>query len=151
MPRNLWNDIVSWQTRRLNNRTKYQLFVWTIIISKLKSVGELSKVCSQIVLTCLYMARIGRFDILWSVNKFARSVTKWTRACDKRLSRLISYIHHSCDYKQYCQVGNTAKTMQIGIVSRLRFCRRTRGFKIHFWRIIVHFWKSYICSNQLDV
>ena len=40
------------------------------------SVGELSKVCSQIVLKCLYVARIGRPDILWSVKKFARAITK---------------------------------------------------------------------------
>ena len=60
-----------------------------------KSVGELSNTCSQIVLKCLYLARIGRPDILWSVNKFARSITKWTKACDKRLNRLISYIHHT--------------------------------------------------------
>ena len=40
------------------------------------SVGELSTVCSQIVLTCLYLARIGRPDILWSVNKLARAITK---------------------------------------------------------------------------
>ena len=33
-------------------------------------------VCSQIVLQCLYFARIGRPDILWSVNKLARAVTK---------------------------------------------------------------------------
>ena len=72
-------------------------------------MGESSKVCSQIVPTCLYLARIGRPDILWSVNKLARSITKWTKACDKRLSRLISYIHDKCDYKQYCHVGNTAK------------------------------------------
>ena len=58
-----------------------------------KSVGELSNACSQIVLKCLYLARIGRPDILWSVNKLARSITKWTKACDKRLNRLISYIH----------------------------------------------------------
>ena len=45
------------------------------------SVGELSKVCSQIVLKCLYLGRIGGRDILWSVNKFARAVTNWTRAC----------------------------------------------------------------------
>ena len=44
---------------------------------ELESVGELAGVCSQIVLTCLYLARIGRPDILWSVNKLARSVTKW--------------------------------------------------------------------------
>ena len=54
------------------------------------------------------LARIGRPDILWSVNKLARSITKWTKACDKRLNRLISYVHHTCEYKQYCHVGNTA-------------------------------------------
>ena len=75
---------------------------------ELKSVGELSDVCSLMVLKCLYLARIGRPDILWSVNKLARSITKWTKVCDKRLNRLISYIHHTCEYKQYCHVGNTA-------------------------------------------
>ena len=82
---------------------------------ELKSVGELSKVCSQIVLKCLYLARIGRPDILWSVDQIARSITKWTNACDKRLSRLISYIHHTCEYKPYCYVGNTAEQCRLGL------------------------------------
>ena len=81
----------------------------------MKSVGELSHVCSQIVLKCKYLARIGRPDIPWSVNKLARSITKWTKACDKRLNRLISYIHHTCEYKQYCDVGNTAKQCRLGL------------------------------------
>ena len=42
----------------------------------MKSVGEFLHVCSQIVVQCLYLARIGRLDILWSVNKLARSITK---------------------------------------------------------------------------
>ena len=63
----------------------------------MKSVGELSQVCSQIVLKCLHLARIGRPHILWSVNKLARSITKWTKVCDKRLNRLISHIHHTCE------------------------------------------------------
>ena len=91
----------------------------------MRSVGELSQVCSQIVLKCFFLARIGRPDILRSVIKLARSITKWTKACDKRLNRLISYIHHTCEYKQYCYVGSTAKTMQAGTVSRLRFCWRS--------------------------
>ena len=82
-------------------------------LEELKSVGEFSQVCSQIVLKCLYLARIGRPDILWSVNKLARSVTKWTKACDKRLNRLISCIHHTCEYKQYCYVGNSAKQCRL--------------------------------------
>ena len=81
----------------------------------MKSVGELSQVCSQIFLKCLFFARIGRPDILWSVNKLARSITKWIKACDKRLNRLISYIHHTCDYRQYCHVGNTAKQCRLGL------------------------------------
>ena len=32
---------------------------------EVKCVGELSQVCSQIVLKCRYLARIGRLDILW--------------------------------------------------------------------------------------
>ena len=99
---------------------------------ELKSVGDLSKKCSQFVMKCLYSARIGRPDFLLSVNKFARSITKRTKACDKRLNPLISYIHHTCEYKQYCYVGNTAK-------------------QFHFWKNIVRFWKSYSCSNKLDV
>ena len=67
------------------------------------------------VLKCSYLARSGRPDILWSVNKLARSITKCTKACDKRLNRLISYIHHTCEYKQYCHVGNTAKQCRLGL------------------------------------
>ena len=63
---------------------------------------------------CFYLARIGRPDFLWSVNKLARSITKWTKACDKRLNRLILHIHHTCEYKQYCHVGNTAKQCRLG-------------------------------------
>ena len=80
---------------------------------EMKSVGEMSDVCSQMVLKCVYLARIGRPDILWSVNKLARAITKWTRACDKRLARLITYIHFTSEHKQYCHVGNTAQQCQL--------------------------------------
>ena len=72
-------------------------------------------VCSQIVLKCFYLARTGQPDTLWSVNNLARAITKWTKACDKRLNRLISYIHHTCEYKQYCHVGDTAKQSRLGL------------------------------------
>ena len=75
---------------------------------ELESIGELSKVCLQIVVKCLYLARIGRPDILWSV-KLARSVPKWTQACERRSARLISYIHHTSNYRQCCHEGNTAQ------------------------------------------
>ena len=107
----------------LANRTTQQLYKIStpciddhhFIEEEWKSVGELSQVCSQIVLKCLYLARVGRPDILWSVNKLARSITKLTKACDKLLSRLISHIHHASEFKQYCHVGNTAKQCRLGL------------------------------------
>ena len=105
----------------LANRTTQQLYkVTTPCIDdhhfkeeELKSVGELSQVCSQMVLKYLYVTSIGSSDILWSVNKLERSFTKWTNTCDKRLCPLISYIHHTCEYKHHYHVGNTAKQCRL--------------------------------------
>ena len=52
---------------------------------------------------------------LWSVNKLARAVTKWTQTCARRLARLISYIHHINDFQQYCHVSNTAQHCRLGL------------------------------------
>ena len=107
--------------------------------AELGSVGELSTVCSRIVLKCLYLARIVRPDILWFVNKLSRAVTKWTTACDKRLSRLISYIHHANDYRQYCFVGNTAQHCRLNLFQDSDFLETLK------------IWKSNIWSHELDV
>ena len=154
MPRNVWDDIVSWQTGRLNNSTKYPLPCIDdhhFKEEELKSLGELSKVCSQIVLKCFFLARIGRPDILWSVNKLARSITKWTKACDKRLNRLISYIHHTSEYKQYCHVGSTAKQCRLGLFQDSDFAGDLEDSKSTSGGTLCVFGKSYVCSNQLDV
>ena len=124
---------------------------------KLKSVGELSKVCSEIVLKCLYLARIGRLDILWSVNKLARSITKWAKACDKRLSRLISYIHHTCEYKQYCHVGNTAKQCRLGLFEDSDFAgdredsKSTSGGTLCIFGSHTFVPTSWMCKKQTSV
>ena len=84
-------------SKRRSSCTEFRVLASMIIISRrkeLESVGELSKGCTQIVLKCLYLARTGGPDILWSVNELARSVTKWAPACDRRFPRLTSYIHH---------------------------------------------------------
>ena len=124
MPRNVWNDILSWQTRRLNNSTKYLLHASMTTTSNKKKWNLLEN-CHMYALKLFWNAyswhELGRPDILWSVFKLARSITKWTKACDKRLNRLLSYIHHTCDYKQYCHVGNITKQCRCGTVSSLRF------------------------------
>ena len=55
----------------------------------------------------LYVARIGRMDLMWAVNMLAREVTKWTVACDRRLHRMISWMHHTVEHAQINHVGDT--------------------------------------------
>ena len=149
----------------LANKTTQQLYkVSTPCIDdhhfkeeELKSVGELSKVCSQSVLKCLYLARIGRPDILWSVNKLARSITKWTKACDKRLSRLISHIHYTSEYKQYCHAGSTAKQCTLGvfqdsdIAGDLEDSKSTSGGTLCFFGSHTFVPISWICKKRTSV
>ena len=119
---------------------------------RIKIRGRLAK---SMLSNCSEMLVLGTYwktsYFLRSVYKFARTITKWSRACDKRLNRLISYIHHTCEYKQYCFAGYAAKQCRLGLFSRLRVCRRSWGFKINIRWSTVRFWKSHICSNQLDV
>ena len=153
--RNVWKYIANLRIKRLNKFSKSQHHAWMTINSKKKKMGsfvELFTVCSQIVLKCLHLARIGRPDKLWSVNKLARAITKWTKACcDKRLARLTSYIHHTCEFRQYCFVGNTAQQCRLGLFQDFDFCWRPWRHKINIRRNSVHFRKSHVCANKLDV
>ena len=123
---------------------------------EMKSVGEMSQVCPQIVLKCLYLARIGRLDILLSVNKLARSITKWTKACDKRLNRLISYIHHTCEYKHFC-VGNTAKQCRLELFQDFDFAedledsKSTSGGTLCILGSHTYVPKSWMCKKQTSL
>ena len=121
------------------------------------SVGELSKVCSHIFLKCLNLARIGGPDILLSVNKLARAITKWTKAFDKRSARLISYVHRTCEYKQYCYVGNTAKQCRLGLFQDTDFAGDLEDSKSTSGGVLCIFGSrtfvpiSWMCKKQTSV
>ena len=76
---------------------------------------------AKVVLKALYAARIARMDLMWSVNMLAREVTRWTAACDRRLHRLISWMHHSSDYLQHCYVGDSPSACELVLFSDASF------------------------------
>ena len=104
----------------------------------------------------IFLARVGRPDNLWSVNKLARAVTKWTKACDKRLACLISYIHHTCEYKQHCNVGNTAQQCRTRLFQDSDFAgdlqdsKSTSRSSVHFQsRTFVP--TSWMCKKETSI
>ena len=109
--------------------------------------------CSEM----FFLTRSGRPDILSSVNKLARSITKWTKDCDKRLNRLISYIHHTCEYKQYCHVGNTGKQCRLGLLQDSDFAgdfedsKSTSGGTLCIFGSHTFVPSSWMCKKQTAV
>ena len=150
MLKNALSDIVHWKARKsqLCKVSSPCLDDLKFKQEELESVGELSEVCSQNVLKCLYLARIGRPGNLWSVNNVARSVTKWTQACDRRLGRLISFAHHTMEFRHYCHVGNTAQHCRLGPFQDSDFAGDFEDSKSTSGRVLC---TSNICSYQLDV
>ena len=79
--------------------TKSQHHALTTTNSRKKKwdlLEKCQKVCSQIVLKCMYLARIGRLDISWSVNKQTCS------CCQQNGRKLVTNawrIQHTCDFK----------------------------------------------------
>ena len=117
----------------------------------------MSKVCSQIVLKCLYLARIGRPQIPRSVNKLARAVTNWTRACDRRLARLISFIHYTSEFKQCCHEGNTQHQCRLGLFQDSDFAgdledsKSTSGGTLCVFGSHTFVPMSWMCKKQTSV
>ena len=62
------------------------------------------------------------FVVLWygrSCQEMCGSIL-WV---GKQENRFISYIHQTCEYKQYCHVGNTAKQCRLGLLQDSDFGR----------------------------
>ena len=58
---------------------------------------------------------------MWAVNYLARNVTKWTKACDKRLLRLISYINCTSDLVLYAYIGDSIEECKLVLYSDASF------------------------------
>ena len=61
---------------------------------------------AKVLMKVLYAARYARFDLLRAVCYLAQYITKWDAQCDKRLCRLMCYIHSTYHYRQTGWVGD---------------------------------------------
>ena len=65
---------------------------------------------------------------------------------------MISNIHHTTDYKEYCHVGHTAIDCKLGLFQDEDFAAtKPDNLRVHIRRRIVHIWRSHICANLVGV
>jgi hypothetical protein len=72
---------------------------------------------ARVIMKIMYGARMARPDLLRTVSYLARFLTKWNEDTDKRLQRLMSYIHHSYSYRMYAYMGEDQPKFTMDIYS----------------------------------
>ena len=92
-----------------------------IPVEEFQVKGVLAPVAARIVLMALFFARLARMDVMWTVNLLAREVTRWNAACDRRLHRLICFLHHTKDHGMVCFVGDRASECFLMLFSDASF------------------------------
>jgi hypothetical protein len=91
--------------------------------------GILACNAAKILTKVLYGARLLHYDALWSVCSLAGEVTRWTRACDRRLHRLIAYLHYHQDLSLESLVGDYAKDLTVALFTDADFAGDTKSSK----------------------
>ena len=92
------------------------------------------------------LARIGRPDLLWTVNMPARSVAKWNKAWDQRLARFKSYINQKNISDSTFLLEIKFRTANLDCFGMF-FRRRLARLKINFRRSVMRDWTTRTCST----
>ena len=83
---------------------------------ELENKGALSEVCSNIVLKCLYLARIGRLDILWSVQQTGTICHKMDSSMQQTIGT-INFLHSLHKWlPPILSCGQCGSTLSIGLL-----------------------------------
>jgi len=93
--------------------------------------GSLEPVCARIVLKVLFLARMGRPDLLWTVNVLAREVTKWNVACDKKAPSTNQLLEYHKKLRSSMLRRRQRRRLQNSALYGRKFCRRPKGQQIY--------------------
>ncbi len=100
------------------------------VLTKPSIKGRLAEHAACILMQCLYGARMARFDLLRAITSLACQLTRWTPECDRKLHRLMCYIHSSKHLRMFGYVGNNLEEVQPHLFADADFagCATTQRF-----------------------
>ena len=78
-------------------------------------------IAAKVIMKILYGARMARYDLLHSCQILACKITKWTKRCDQRLLRIVSYLHQSLELTMFGWVGEDSKDWRLWLYTDADF------------------------------
>ena len=124
---------------------------------ELESVGELSQVCSQMVLNACTWHEVGDHTLNGLSTNLQEQSQNGLRHVTDDFARLISYIHHTNEFRQYCHVGNTTQHCRWGSFQDSDFAgafedsRATSGHSCKIFGTRTFVPNSWMCKKQASV
>ena len=79
--------------------------------------GVLAGCAAKIIMKIFWVARVARFDLLRAISFLACHITKWDIECDKRLHRLVCYLHSSRSHRMVAWVGDNPSSCSLHLYS----------------------------------
>ena len=83
--------------------------------------GQLANSACKVLMKCLWLGRLARPDIIKPIGDLSTKVQSWTANCDKRLYRLLCYIHATIDHRLVAHITDPAKDLQLTLYSDADF------------------------------
>jgi hypothetical protein len=89
--------------------------------------GSLREDSSKVLMKILYGARVARYDLLNPTRALAGCTHKWTRACDKKLHRLVCYINSTVDLTLKGYINDKPEDLYLRLYADADFagCKKT--------------------------
>lgn len=100
-----------------------------IVEKEFEDLGELSSIAAKVLMKVLYVTRMVRFDLIQPVTALARVVSRWNRACGKKLLPLVCYISSILNVNLVSHLGDPINKCTLLLFSDSAFAGGIRTSK----------------------
>lgn len=102
----------------------------------------------------MWVGRAARRDLARALGRLATMVSKWGPLEDKKLHRLMCYMHHSRGHRQLGFIGDERSDLRLGLVTDAVFagckktCKSTSGVFLAAYRPHLFYPIDYLSRKQ---
>ncbi|CAE7259976.1 unnamed protein product [Symbiodinium sp. CCMP2592] len=86
-----------------------------IPVSDFEEKGLLAEAASKILMKILWCARLARPDLMKPISDLTRKVTCWSLADDKKLYKLMCYLHSTPKLSLTCKIADSMDDLRLGL------------------------------------
>ena len=85
----------------------------SLVDSDFETRGHMASDASKVLMKILWSARLSRPDLMKAISDLTRRITTWSKADDRRLFRLMSYLKGTADYVLEGRIQDDAKALRL--------------------------------------